>query len=458
MKTERDLRIVRVMSLLVAVWLVGRPAQAKYGGGTGEPNDPCLICAPEHLREIGLDPNSWDKHFKLIADLDMSPYQGQSESETLTPIGLDTQHAFAGHFDGSGHTISNLTIRGVGLNPIVGLFGVVEAPMKMKGDLLEPEAVEVIRDLGLIDPNIAGTSSWRGVGALVGSLGNGRISRCYVRRGTITGMGCVGGLVGTAMMRNMPAARALCDCHVQNVNVQGSTTVGGLIGEFSQGYIHNCWSTARVRGDQGVGGLVGACEMFWQGASLSMCWSGGTVEGGDETGGLVGMCAGPGSMAGCCSSAVVHGGFAAGGLVGTSLYGEIADCYAIGPVTGIFQVGGLVGVNHGTVSTCYAAGCVTADSQAGGLIGSSDAVEPYPDGLVSDSFWDVDISGQATSAGGAGKTTAEMQTQRTFTDAAWDFVSETPNGTEDIWWIDEGKDYPRLWWEAAGDPDTITGE
>jgi hypothetical protein len=30
-----------------------------------------------------------------------------------------------------------------------------------------------------------------------------------------------------------------------------------------------------------------------------------------------------------------------------------------------------------------------------------------------------------------------------------DFVVETANGTEDIWWILEGKDYPRLWWEAA---------
>jgi hypothetical protein len=28
-------------------------------------------------------------------------------------------------------------------------------------------------------------------------------------------------------------------------------------------------------------------------------------------------------------------------------------------------------------------------------------------------------------------------------------VGETANGTEDIWWILEGKDYPRLWWEAA---------
>jgi len=48
-----------------------------------------------------------------------------------------------------------------------------------------------------------------------------------------------------------------------------------------------------------------------------------------------------------------------------------------------------------------------------------------------------------------GKTTAEMQTASTFLEAGWDFVDETENGTEDIWWIDEGQDYPRLWWETA---------
>ena len=33
-----------------------------------------------------------------------------------------------------------------------------------------------------------------------------------------------------------------------------------------------------------------------------------------------------------------------------------------------------------------------------------------------------------------------------------DFVGETDNGTDDIWWIVEGQDYPRLWWERGGDP------
>ena len=43
-----------------------------------------------------------------------------------------------------------------------------------------------------------------------------------------------------------------------------------------------------------------------------------------------------------------------------------------------------------------------------------------------------------------GKTTAEMQTKTTFTDAGWDFVGETTNGTDDIWTILESIDYPRL--------------
>ena len=62
-------------------------------------------------------------------------------------------------------------------------------------------------------------------------------------------------------------------------------------------------------------------------------------------------------------------------------------------------------------------------------------------------FWNTQTSGQAVSIGGTGKITAEMQTASTFLEAGWDFVGETDNGTDDIWWIDEGQGYPRLWWE-----------
>jgi len=46
-----------------------------------------------------------------------------------------------------------------------------------------------------------------------------------------------------------------------------------------------------------------------------------------------------------------------------------------------------------------------------------------------------------------GKSTGELQTINTFLNAGWDFADETANGTEDIWWIHDGRDYPRLWWE-----------
>jgi len=48
-----------------------------------------------------------------------------------------------------------------------------------------------------------------------------------------------------------------------------------------------------------------------------------------------------------------------------------------------------------------------------------------------------------------GLTTAELQTATTFLEAGWDFVDEVANGTDDIWWILEGQDYPRLWWEIG---------
>jgi hypothetical protein len=34
-------------------------------------------------------------------------------------------------------------------------------------------------------------------------------------------------------------------------------------------------------------------------------------------------------------------------------------------------------------------------------------------------------------------------------DASWDFLAETVNGTENIWWILEGQNYPRLTWELV---------
>ena len=74
----------------------------------------------------------------------------------------------------------------------------------------------------------------------------------------------------------------------------------------------------------------------------------------------------------------------------------------------------------------------------------------YEEGNINASFWDSLTSGYTTSAGGKGKSTSEMQIASTFLETGWDFVDETENGTEDIWWIIKGQDYPHLWWENNG--------
>ncbi len=92
---------------------------------------------------------------------------------------------------------------------------------------------------------------------------------------------------------------------------------------------------------------------------------------------------------------------------------------------------------------CYSTETVTGNEHAGGLVGNNDNSE------IRNSFWDIESSKQLFSAGGTGKTTAEMQTASTFLEAGWDFVDEPANGTYDLWWILEGQDYPRLWWESS---------
>ncbi|MBN2830353.1 MAG: T9SS type A sorting domain-containing protein, partial [Candidatus Cloacimonetes bacterium] len=77
----------------------------------------------------------------------------------------------------------------------------------------------------------------------------------------------------------------------------------------------------------------------------------------------------------------------------------------------------------------------------GGLLGSIDETS-----TVAACFWDTETSGQSTSGGGTGKTTAEMLNITTYTDAEWDFVDETINGDDDIWGINSlhNNGYPYL--------------
>lgn len=161
-----------------------------------------------------------------------------------------------------------------------------------------------------------------------------------------------------------------------------------------------------------------------------------------------------GSIRACCAggsvigdsliaASTIQGGSSIGGLTARN-EGSITDSYAVGDLVAeffTFDMGGLTGRNSGTISRCYSAarisykGLFPADC-AGGLVGvnKGEIVASYfPIGAGPD-------NGLGTSL-----TQTRMKQQASF--AGWDFVGETANGEEGIWWILEGQDYPRLWWE-----------
>jgi hypothetical protein len=429
-------QISRIIPVLIAICLFALPTHAKYSGGTGEPNDPYQIFTAEQVNVIGTDPNDWDKHFKLMANVDLSGFDGEEGRPTFNVIGhawlLPNRFngppglggtAFTGVFDGNGHTISHLVVN-VG-STCAGLFGALGSGAQ-------------VLNLRVVDVNVAGSGSY--IGGLVGLSFGGRIIGCRIA-GVVAGTaGHVGGLVGY----NMGAISQCCN----TCAVSGDDRVGGLIG-WNFGSVTHCYSTGAVSGTSYAGGLVG-----WNYGTLAQCYSTGAVSGTSYVGGLVGH--NNGTVAQCYSSSFVSGtGHEVGGLVGTNMGGgSVEQCYSTGTVSGGESAGGLVGSNGGVLVKCYSICSVSGtDNSVGGLVGCpwTWLGETKSDGDVITCFWDTQTFSQATSAGGAGKTTAEMQTAKTFLDAGWDFVDETVNGPNDVWKIAEGLDYPRLWWSRMMD-------
>ncbi|MES2257234.1 MAG: MBG domain-containing protein [Pseudomonadota bacterium] len=148
-----------------------------------------------------------------------------------------------------------------------------------------------------------------------------------------------------------------------------------------------------------------------------------TVKGANLGGALTGL--NLGSITGSSGSGNVQGdGSGAGGLVGLNV-GTIADSLSNAVASGFgTYFGGLVGINLGQISNSYATGAITSGPNNGGLVGTGAVT------LVSNSYWDTQQSGIATSpGGGAGKTTAQLQQLSTF--SGWDFSSTwnmTANG------------------------------
>ena len=210
------------------------------------------------------------------------------------------------------------------------------------------------------------------------------------------------------------------DLLILDVNISGSSVVGGLAGA-SSGLISRCFVSGEISGSGGqIGGLVGS-----NGGVIEECGSEVEVNGGS-------------------SSANV------GGLVGhMGLNNIVRNSYSSGSVTGYNTTGGLVAYSiGGTVINSYSAAVVVSlgsSSSKHGLVKLGTASGSGTVATATNSFWDTSTSGVTSSynGGGTGKTTANMKTLATFTDAGWDF-----NNT----WEMPENDYPFLKWQIRNSP------
>ena len=244
---------------------------------------------------------------------------------------------------------------------------------------------------------------------------------------------------------------------VKNLNIVDANIVGtlGLIGGIAGkncGDISFCSVSGTVSGLTTVGGIVGQNTGY---STVSDCRNDSNIEGNDSIGGIVGENEGTISRV-CSYGPVENTGAYAGGLVGTN-WSIVTNSYNAGPVSGNHGAG-LIGAHlYGELSNSYNTGLLRGTDQwsicalvGGPPNGGGRGVMAASTGP--NCFWDITSSGNPyiSSGIGTGLETAQMQTAATFLEAGWDFVGETANGIEDIWWIDENNDYPRLWWETLG--------
>lgn len=296
---------------------------------------------------------------------------------------------------------------------------------------------------GNFDIVAGGCSYTGGFGGYMSISGGNKVLSCYSKGNlTVTAPGGdvdnTGGLFGYYYNGNQGSitiATEACYSH-GNITIEADYvySVGGLIGSSNSDlYICDTYGNIECTSPYGdvyyVGGLCG----YASGTLIERCYTRGNVK---CTGRYIGGLIGSSSIAIRLSyaSGSVEGYQFTGGFIGYHNNGLISDCYASGDVKcsdpyGYNIVGGFIGAMWDDVERVYSIGKVTIVSgdtdYVGGLVG-----ETYY--TATDSYWDIETSGLATSAAGIGRDSATMKALASYLN--WNFSG--------IWLIKEGYSYP----------------
>jgi len=248
--------VILILGYCGAAWSV------EFAGGTGEPNDPYQIATAEQLIAIGSNTKLLDKHYVLVADIDLDPNLPGGQVFSRSPIARPSvghggiSGRFEGAFDGADHIIRNLVIH-TQSEKGAGLFGHVAPSGHIRN--LGIDGVEIRR---LSDGGPVFTA-----GAVAALNEAGTITACYAR-GIISGPRRIGWPAGMT-------DRAF--------DSRTDDRIGGLIGE-NVGLVSACYAIVDVDGDGVLGGLIGRSEGI-----VLRSFSSGSVVGGGWPGGLIGL-------------------------------------------------------------------------------------------------------------------------------------------------------------------------
>lgn len=179
-----------------------------------------------------------------------------------TPIGTK-DNAFAGKFDGAGHTISGIYYVGTDEDENHGLFGTTAAGSTLKDFRLENSHFE-LTDVTLKTP----------LGSVAGVL-NGDLENVYSDANVVSVRGKIGGLVGIVDYASDSVTNHITHCWHngkielnKNDAVANYENVGGVVGLVNAGdlQIISCLKTGEIKvsfsepnytGNKAIGGLVG---------------------------------------------------------------------------------------------------------------------------------------------------------------------------------------------------------
>ena len=288
--------------------------------GDGTEAAPYIIRTVEDLTGMDGKLAAEKKYFAMVNDIDMASVTSWIKIENGTPIDFNGNNRTITNFKPTSYAsgyrgfigilngrLANLTISNADVNNGTSPCGIACGYIGNGAATCFGE-VENVHVQGKV------TANAKGVGGLVGAIGNGKVNRCSANVEVTNGNGSeqTGGLVGRQNDNDgndeTKATTNRCEilnCFSSGTINGGKQKVGGIMGSLHDGgetsnvvaYVKYCYSTCEVSATRNVGGVVGNAYNCNKASAVeySIAWNpsvkttGSTTEGNYVSGAVVGM-------------------------------------------------------------------------------------------------------------------------------------------------------------------------